>query len=127
MLLICASDMVFKIKEFLNKHPNVHHMCYLPVQAGMICFLFSNKGDSIPRRECQIYEELTVSEINFHKQNNKNISMKSFEELQGEDKLQFNSICKLAFEMTIKSQQVVSKKEAQKSLYYTTEGSFSAC
>ena len=55
-----ASDMVSKKKEFLNKHPNVHHMCYLPVQAKMILFLFNNKGDSIPRRESQIYRTHSV-------------------------------------------------------------------
>ena len=118
-----ASDMVSKMKKFLKKHPNVHHMCYLPVQAKIICYLFNNKGDSIPRRESQIYEEFTLSEINRHKRNNKHILIESLEGLQGEDKLQFNSICKLAFEMTINSQQVVCKRNAQKSLY-TTEGSF---
>ena len=118
-----ASDMVSQMKEFLDKHPNVHHMCYLPVQAKILCYLFDNKGDSIPQRESQIYEEFTLSEINRHKHNNKQLNVQSLEELQGEDKLQFDSICKLAFEMTINSQQVVDKREAQKSLY-TTEGSF---
>ena len=118
-----TSDMVSKMRDFLDTHPNAHYMCYLPVQAKIICFLFDNKGDSIPQRESQIYEEFTVSTINRHKHCNKHIQILSLEELQGEDKLQFNSICKLAFEMTINSLQVVSKREAQKSLY-TTEGSF---
>ena len=118
-----ACDMVSKMKEFLNKRPNVHHMCYLPMQAKMICFLFDNNEGSIAHRESQIYEEFTVSTINRHKHNNKQLHVQSLEELQGEDKLQFNSICKLAFEMTVNSRQVVSKREAQKSLY-TTEGCF---
>ena len=118
-----ASDMVSKMKKFFKKHPNVHHMCYLPVLAKILCYLFNNKGDSIPQRESQIYEEFTLSKINRHKHNNKHISIESLDELQGDDKLQFNSICKLAFKMTINSQQIVSKKKAQKSLY-TTEGSF---
>ena len=118
-----ASDMASKMKVFLDKHPNVHHMCYLPVQIEILCFLFNNKGDNIPQRESQMYKEFTVSTINRHKHCNKHIQVQSLEELQGEDKLQFKSICKLAFEMTINSQQVVSKREAQKSLY-NTEGSF---
>ena len=117
------SDIASRMREFLDQHPNVHHMCYLPVQAEIICFLFNSKGDSIPQRESCIYEEFTVSTINRHKQNKKQLEIQSLEELQGEDKLQFNSICKLAFEMTINSQQVISKRDAQKSLY-TTEGSF---
>ena len=118
-----VSDIVSKMREFLDKHPNVHHMCYLPVQAEIICFLFDTKGDSIPHRESQIYEEFTVSTINRHNYNNSKFQIQSLEELQGEDKLQFKSICKLAFEMTTNSQQVVIKREAQKSLY-STEGSF---
>ena len=118
-----ASDMVSKMKEFLGTHPNIHHMCYLPVQAEIICFLFDTKGDSIPHRESQIYEEFTVSTINRHNYNNSKFQIQSLEEFQGKDKFQFNSICKLAFEMTINSRQVVSKREAQKSLC-TTEGCF---
>ena len=97
--------------------------CVTYQQAIIICFLFNIKRDSISRRESQIYEEFTVSEIYCHKPN-KYISIESLEELQGGDKLQFDSICELAFEMTINSQQVVSKRKAQKSLYYTTKGSF---
>ena len=118
-----ATDMVSKMKDFLNKRPNVHHMCYLPMQAKMICFLFDNNEGSMAHRESQIYEEFTVSTINRHNYSNKHISIESLEKLPDEEKVQFNSICKLAFEMTINSQQVVSKTEAQKSLY-TTEGSF---
>ena len=117
-----AFDMVSKMNEYLSKHPNVHHMCYLPVQIKILCFLFNNKGDSIPQRESQIYEEFTLSEINRHKKSTR-LPIKSLEALLGEDKLQFDSICKLAFEMTINSKQVISKTEAQKCLY-TTEGSF---
>ena len=57
--------------------------------------------------------------------NKEQLQIQSLEELLGEDKLQFSSICKLAFEMTIKSQQVVSKSEAQKHLHNTEV--FSAC
>ena len=117
------SDKVSEMKRFLDVHPNVHHMCYLPVQANIVCFLFDNKGGNIPHTESRIYEEFTVSTINRHKQrNNEQFQIQSLEELEGEDKLQFSSICKLAFEMTKNSQQVVSKKEAQKFLH-TTEGS----
>ena len=119
-----TSDKVSKMKIFLDVHPNVHHMCYLPVQANIVCFLFDNKGGNIPHTESRIYEEFTVSTINRHKQrNNEQFQIQSLEELEGEDKLQFSSICKLSYEMTINSQQVVSKREAQKFLH-TTEGSF---
>ena len=115
-----CSVMTTKMKKFLDKHPKAHHMCYLPVQAEIICFLFHNKGGNIPHTETRIYEEFTVSTINRHKQRyDVESQIQSLEELQGEDKPQFSSICKLAFEMTINSQQVVSKREAQKYLHNT--------
>ena len=36
-----VSNMVSKLKLYLDRHPNILHMCYLPVHAAMICFLFS--------------------------------------------------------------------------------------
>ena len=102
-----CSVMISKMKQFLNEHPKVQHMCYLPVQAEMICFLFDNNGGNIPHIETCIYEEFTVSTIY------------RLEELQGKNKLQFSSICKLAFEMTINSRQVVSKRESRKYLCST--------
>ena len=114
-----SSVMISKMKKFLDEHPKVQHMCYLPVQAEIICFLFDNKAGNIPHTETHIYKEFTVSTINRHKQrNNVESQIQSLEELE-EDKPQFSSICKLAFEMTINSQQVVSKREAQKCLHNT--------
>ena len=89
------SDKVSRMKRCLDVHPNVHHMCYLPVQANIVCFLFDNKGGNIPHTESRIYEEFTVCTINRHKQrNNEQFQIQSLEELEGEDKLQFSSICK---------------------------------
>ena len=113
------SDKVPKMKIFLDVHPYVHHMCYLPVQANIICFLFDNEGGNIPHTESRNYEEFTVSTINRQEQhNNKQFQIQSLEELEGEDKLQFSSICKLAFEMAINSQQVVSKRSSEVSSHY---------
>ena len=110
---------ISKMKKFLDEHPKVQHMCYLPVQAKMICNLFENKeGSDTPHTETCIYEEFTVTTINRHKQHSGE-SVQSLEELQGEDKLQFSSICKLAYEMTINSQQGVRKTEAKEYLRNT--------
>ena len=64
-----TSDMVVLMKEFLGVHPNVHHICYLPVQSAMICFLFDNKGENIPHTKTCIYEEFTVSTTNHARMN----------------------------------------------------------
>ena len=111
------SDMVSKLKAYLSLHPNILHMCYLPVHAAMICFLFSQLEGNIPHTETQIYEQFTISTLLRQKtQNEEKVQIKSLNDLCGEDKLQFRSICKLAFDMIMKSQQVVSQTDAQVSL-----------
>ncbi len=109
------SDMVVKMEEYLEQHPNVLHMCYLPVHAAMICFLFSKLEANIPQTETQIYEQFTRATILRHEANrSKGLSqIKSLMELSGEEKTLFISICKLAYEMIINSQQVVKKSNAQ--------------
>ena len=47
------------LTKYLEGHPNVHHMCYLPIQAAMVCFLFDELGGSLPRTETEIYKEFT--------------------------------------------------------------------
>ena len=57
------SDMVSKLKVYLSRHPNILHMCYLPVHAAMICFLFSQLEGNIPHTETQIYEQFTIATL----------------------------------------------------------------
>ena len=119
-----ASGMAPNLKAFLEHHPNVQHMCYLPVHAQIICFLYNEKEGNIPHMENKIYEEFAISTLLRHKQRNREeLHLNSLEELQEtEDRLQFNGICKLAYDMVINSQQLVSKEEAQK--FLLAEGSF---
>ena len=112
-----VSDMVSKLKLYLSRHPNVLHMCYLPVHAAMICFLFSQLEGNIPHTETQIYEQFTKSTLLRQKtRNEEKVQIKSLNDLFGEEELQFRSICKLAFDMIMNSQQVVSQSDAQVSL-----------
>ena len=111
-----VSDMVSKLKLYLDQHPNILHMCYLPVHAAMICFLFSQLEGNIPHTETQIYEQFTISTLLRQKTRTEPRQLKSLMDLCGEDKLQFRSICKLAFDMIMNSQQVVSQSDAQVSL-----------
>ncbi len=110
-----SSDMVVKMEEYLEQHPNVLHMCYLPVHAAMICFLFSKLEANIPQTETQIYEQFTIATILRHEANRSEglSQIKSLMELNGEEKTLFISVCKLAYDMIINSQQVVKKSNAQ--------------
>ena len=104
-----------KLKDFLKIHPNVLHMCYLPVHAAMICFLFQQEGN-IPNTETQIYKQFTISTLLCQKPHNKyqeQQQLTSLKDLCGDKKIDFSSICNVAFDMTVKSQQVVSRKDAE--------------
>ena len=89
-----VSDMVSKLKLYLSQHPNILHMCYLPVHAAMICFLFSQLEGNIPHTETQIYEQFTISTLLRQKtRTEEQQQLKSLNDLCGEDELQFKSIC----------------------------------
>ena len=112
-----VSNMVSKLKLYLDRHPNILHMCYLPVHAAMICFLFSQLEGNIPHTETQIYELFTISTLLRQKtRKEEQQQLKSLKDLCGKEELQFRSICKLACDMIMNSQQVVSQSDAQVSL-----------
>ena len=110
-------NMVSKLEEFLGQHPNVLHMCYLPVHASIICFLFSEMEGNLPHTETKIYEQFVIATLLRHKTRSKEqLQIKSLKDVCGEEKAVFNSVCKLAFDMIVKSKQVVSKSDAEVSL-----------
>ena len=112
-----VTDILSKINVFLTQHPNILHMCYLPVHAAMICFLFGQLEGNIPHTETQIYEQFTISTLLRQRARKKEPRrLKSLKDLFGEEDVQFRSICKLAFDMIMNSQQVVSQSDAQMSL-----------
>ena len=112
-----GSDLVPRLTLYLDQHPNILHMCYLPVHAAMICFLFSQLEGNIPHTETQIYEQFTIATLLRRKTCAfEPRQLKSLKDLCGKEKLQFRSICKLAFDMIMDSQQVVSQSDAQESL-----------
>ena len=99
------------LHKYLDEHPNVHHMCYLPIHCAIVCFLFDIMGSCLPHTETEIYTEftkhtllrtLTRSGVNF---------LNSLESLPSNEKNIFHQICKLGFEKTIASKQVVKRSE----------------
>ena len=107
-----VSDMVSKLKACLSRHPNVLHMCYLPVHAAMICFLFSQLESNIPHTETQIYEQFTIFTLLRQKTRTEGPQrLISLKDLCVKEKEDFKLICKLAFHMIINSQQVVSQSD----------------
>ncbi len=106
-----------KLKEYLSLHPNVVHMCYLPVHAAMICFLFGDLKEKMPSTEAKIYEKFTISSIlRQRRRETENVQLIDLKSLSPDYKAYVDNICKLAYDMTFNSQQVVSKTKAHVSL-----------
>ena len=101
------------LKKYLEHHPNVHHMCYLPIQTAMICFLFDVCEDTLPNTETGIYTEFTkqtVLRALYRRKASRRKTVLSLEHLDKKEKDIVFQICKLSFEMTRSSKQVIQQE-----------------
>ena len=101
-----------KLKDYLHSNPIILNMCYLPVHAAMICFLFKSRSEHIPITRTKIYEVFTCSTILRHlTRYNHEERLESLQDLTGDTKKHFDDLCFLAFRMTISSKQVIIPQE----------------
>ena len=101
-----------KLKEYLTSNPNILDMCYLPVHAAMICFLFRYDQGCTSCTQTKIYEQFTQLIIHRHLTgHNADTELPSLKELHGIPKKYFDDLCHLAFKMTTDSKQVISHHE----------------
>ena len=110
---------VSNLRAYLDSHRNVLHMCYLPIHAAMVCFLYQHEKGNIPSTETEMYEHFTrfivLRKLKF---SNKKAQLHSLEDLPGEVKEYFRKICHLAFDMTIQSKQVVHQYDTEVPLFH---------
>ena len=101
-----------ELLKYLKDHPNVHHMCYLPIQAAMVCFLFDNCGEKIPKTESEVYKEFTKQYLlrNLYRYKT-DVYLESIFDLQGQEKEYFHSIYALALKKTLSSKQIILHSE----------------
>ena len=107
-------EVACKLMSYLNLHINVLHMCYLPVHVAMICFLYSEEGDNLPQTETQIYEVFTRLTLlrKMTRDGTVYVRINFLDSLTGGIKESFSKICRLAYDMTVNSQQVIMQSEA---------------
>ena len=104
-----GSSPACKLKEYLLSNPNILDMCYLPVHAAMICFLFRYDQGCTSCTQTKIYEQFTRLIILRHlTRHNADTELPSLKELHGIPKKYFDDLCCLAFNMTTDSKQVIS-------------------
>ena len=108
-----CDDTASKLTAYLNLHSNVLHMCYLPVHASMVCYLYALLGDDIPQTETEMYKHFTELTIvrKLKRNEEENDQFNGLDSLEGQNKEYFDRICKLAFDMTKKSVQVIQKQK----------------
>ena len=99
------------LRKYLDEHSNVHHMCYLPIHCAMVCFLFDIMGSCLPHTETEMYTEFTKHTLLRTLTRSGVDSLNSPENLPSNEKEIFHLICKLGFEKTIASKQVMKKSE----------------
>ena len=106
------ANMASKLMAHLKLHTNTLHMCYLPVHASMVCYLYMNLEDEIPHTETKMYEHFTGLTIvrALRRDGKKHAKFNSLDDLEGEIKENFEKICELAFNMTKNSVQVIPSK-----------------
>ena len=111
-----GKDLHRDLIQYLKQHPNVHHMCYLPIHAAMVCYLFDAMGSKLPRTETNMYTEFTNHTLlrTLTRYEEEMDFFESPDDLQDDDKEIFLKICELAFKKTAASKQVFKKSEIRK-------------
>ena len=114
-------DKVLGLRTYLDHHPNVMHMCYLPLHMAMVTYLYDIEGASPPQTETEIYNHFTLSTLirSIKKKNGIELDepfhLSSFECLSPGDKKIFDLILELAFQATVvEARQVFSHDDVQK-------------
>jgi DNA polymerase III delta prime subunit len=116
-------SLVLGLRTYLEHHPNVMHMCYLPLHMAMVTYLYEVEGASLPQTETEIYRHFTLSTLlrSIHRRDEMEIDdeeefcFQSFDDLQPEDRGIFDCILELAYEATVVNpQQVFSAEEVKK-------------
>ena len=102
-----------ELQNYLRSHINIFHMCYLPVHAAMICFIYSRPGATVPNTETKVYEYFTL--LTIKRKQKRDEDEKEYSTLKGLDgniRESFKKVCQLAFDMTVKSKQTTDTSES---------------
>ena len=105
-----SPDTTRELFSYLALHPNVMHMCYLPIHSSMVCFLYDKMGSALPKTETEMYEKFTCHTLLralYREEQESDICLESVGDLSSDKKQIFARVCQLAFEKTRSSLQVM--------------------
>ena len=104
---LCRSE---KLKSYLQSHPGVLDMCFLPVNIAIICFVYNKDPEQIRETQTELYKLFTKVIIQRQlKCSDQSVNLDSLEDLGEEEAEHFKSLCSVAYEMTVNSRQVMSQ------------------
>ena len=110
-----------ELTSYLNHHPNVEHICYIPLHVAMVTYLFEQEGSALPATETEIYRHFILYTLlralrreKERKQESliqQEISLSSFKDMTHPNRALFQIICKHAFKATVHSKQIFLRSE----------------
>ena len=111
-------ELAQELQLYLDHHPNILHMCYLPVHLAIVTFLFSILGAKLPETETEIYEQFTLqslirTQLKAEVEVDANVTLESFEDLPPEQYQSFCGICELALNATVNQKQGFTHEEVK--------------
>ena len=107
-----------ELKLYLEHHPNVMHMCYLPIHVAIVTFLFGVLGSKLPETETEIYTEFTLQTLirtlkKSEGELDTDVVIEHFKDLSPGCYRTFLNICKLALDATEQQKQGFLHKEVK--------------
>ena len=111
-------ELAKELQLYLDHHPNVMHMCYLPVHTTIVTFLFSALGAKLPETETEIYKQFTLqtlirTQLKAEVEPDANVTLRSFNNLPPEQYQLFCGICALALNATVNQKQGFTHEEVK--------------
>ena len=105
-------DEVNKLQSYLNTHPSIENICYMPMMMTILVYVFKEKG-YLPTNSTELYEKFVALTIS--RQSKSDDLCVSIQTLPTECKSFLFNLSKFAF-LTLQSKQKVFSKEDIKNL-----------
>ena len=110
-----SSTKAEELQTYLNSHPNIKHMCFVPFNLVMIIFMFDNhhkKTTPLPETETDVYLQFTIiSLIRYFRKENRKIELRDLESLPSPEISMFPIISKLAYTTVVTSKTSITQEE----------------
>ena len=107
------------LTKYLENHPNIGHMCYLPLHLAMVVFLYE-QDENLPETETDMYMTFTLQtlyrsiEKELSRDEAYDFELHELDDLHSEKLNIFKNVCRLAFEATHRRKLVFTGKEIMK-------------